>query len=591
MGSFNVSCSMSSISIGCGTKVAFIPLLPSEMGITIGRKYNKYNLSPGVVFLPPSANWVSNEGAFQFYKPFSLPIFGEYNDYGGIENVEDNITAKVIKEYFGITIEEFVDCIGNSRGDYDYFSPIFGSYFEKDKKLLSDYSTHFNEEWLIKMGFTKLENGFFQFKLQPFLVSIFEVKEDEKKHRQAGFGYQIMSSSNNKILDKNADTYDNREKFLESYLRLSGYHLGYKEEAQEKIKLLSQMSGMFIHYDIYDFMAHNSFSEYSSNTNAGSWLHDADLNEDSLKKLGFKFRCSDKTIERFSKIYEYPGITEYVIHCDGTWSQLSKTSEKYPNGDPKQKHYVEYGIYHPSSLIQAWKDLTGIELKVDEVKAKESKFGAIFDQIREQYLEYISQSESEEEKEFEKKRIERLNLLKSNPDELKKAIEELKANEDRLSLLMSLSRFSNDDFDEEDDFDDESEENETAEKVYSDEEIGRAIISLQEERIMSRRGLYDNPLQNPKGHLYLPLKPSYDKYNMLSTLYEACVKDGSIRKDVMDFCNFYWSTYAMNKVFMPASNGYQFGCHGATYHLAKKTMELMDQEMKRYEEEEEEEEV
>ena len=103
MGSFNVACSISNISINCGTKVAFIPLLPNEMNERIGRKYNKFNLKPGYVFLEPSANCVSNDGAFQFYKPFSLPIYAEYNDYGGIENIEENITTKAIKEYFRIS--------------------------------------------------------------------------------------------------------------------------------------------------------------------------------------------------------------------------------------------------------------------------------------------------------------------------------------------------------------------------------------------------------------------------------------------------------------------------------------------------------
>lgn len=583
MGSFNVACSISNISINSGTKIAFIPLLPSEMSENIGRRYNNFKLSPGYVYLPPSSNWVSNEGAFQFYKPFSLPIIGRYNDYGGIEDIDENITSKVIKDYFGISIEDFVDCVGNSRTEYDYFSPIFNAYFEVDKKLLSDYSTKFNENWMKKMGFTKNQEGLFQFEEQPYLVSLFAVKADEKKHRQAGFGYEIISLSDKKSLKKNSDTYDNRERFLSDYLSISDYYIGYKKDCQDKIKLMKKMSGMFVHYDIYEFMSKNTFSEYSMNLDAGSWVSDADLNEHSLKKLGFVFRCEDKSIDRYTKVYEYPGVTDYVINCDGTWSNIRKASEKKTNGSGKQ---IGYGVYHPNQLILEWEKLTGIKIKVEDSVAKESKFGSSFDQIREQYIEFLKEEESEEEKEINAIRLKRAEELKSNPEALKEAIEKVKSDPTRLEItktIILLESNSNE-------IDDIEEAAEEAEKTVTDEMIGRHIIKSLEERFSSLRR-YKNPLSEPKGHVYLPLKPRYDEYNMLITLYESFVKDGSIRQDVIDFCDFYWNMYAVNKVFMPASNGYQCGCHPATYHLAKKTMEITQSLIRDFEEEIEEEEV
>lgn len=574
MGSFNVACSISSISLRSGTKVAFIPLLPSEMNETIGRKYNKFNLAPGYIFLEPSCNWVSNEGPYQFYKPFSLPIVAEYNEYGGIEHVEENITSKIIKEYFGITVEQFVECIGPGRGEYDYYSPIFAAYFQADKKLLSDYDTKFNEDWLIKLGFEKsvldIRTQFYKFKNHSYSIILFEIKENKEKHRQAGFGYEIVDDRTGKSIIKNEDTYQIREKFLQAYLDVSGYHIGYAEDVQDKLKLLRKMSGMFVHYDIYEMMTETGYGEFSSKTNEGSWINDAEVNEHTLKKLGFKFRCEDKSIDRYSKVYEYPGETNYVIHSDGTWSHICEVSGKYPNGNQKAQH----DTYRPSQLINAWKKLTGIEIKVDEATANESKYGADFDEMREKYIEFLNEFENDEEKEKRKKREEKLVLLTSNPEALQKEIDEIKKDKFMYNLTKSLMKY-----DDDSDVDDRSEE----EFEPTDEAIGKHIIkNLTKRKYYS---LKNNPIDD-KDHYHLPLKPRYDKYNMLTTLYEPNVKDGSIRQDIMNFCSFFCNCYAMNKVLMPTSNGYQFGSAAATYHLAKKTMELMGEILKEREEEE-----
>jgi hypothetical protein len=582
MGSFNVACAISNISISSGTKIAFLPILPSEMNETMGRKYNKFNLSPGYVFLEPSANWVSNEGAYQFYKPFSLPIYGKYNDYGGIEDIEENITTDTIKSYFGISIEAFVDCIGNSRGMYDYYSPIFESYFEADVKLISDYHIKFNGTWLQKMGFTKIDNETYRFRDHDFTVSLKKVSANKKNHRHAGYGYQILGDRK-KVLVENFDTYDNRKQFLDSYLKLTDFYIGYKEGCQDKIKMLRKLSGMFIHRDIYDYMTRNTFSEYSSRTDSGSWENDAYLSDDTLSKLGFKLKCEDKSIERYYKIYEYPGVKDYVMQGDGTWAHISKTSAKFPNGDPKQKHYVDFSVYHPAQLIKAWKELTNLDIIVSEEIRKESKFGSAFDQIRQQYLEFLK-DEDEETKEYNRKKKEKAALLKSNPSELKKEILALKKDKDRYSLFLNLLKYTKSrDFDY-----DDSEDKKNKKIKPTDKEIGDQLIALNERTISS---MLRNPLDEPEGHIYLPLKTNYDKYNMLKTLYEPNIVDGTIKSDIVDYCNFYWNCYAMNKVLMPSSNGYQCGCHSATLGLAMKTVELMKEKIKEYEEELEEDEA
>ena len=170
--------------------------------------------------------------------------------------------------------------------------------------------------------------------------------------------------------------------------------------------------------------------------------------------------------------------------------------------------------------------------------------------------------------------------MKSSPEAFKKEVDDLKADKVRFEIFKSIFSMSMDgDALESDDSVD-------VEIELTDEQIGNHLIKRLEEKFV---GYHRTPLDEPKGHIGLPLKPRYDKYNMLVTLYEPNVVDGSIRQDIIDFCNFYWNVFSMNKVLMPANNGCQFGCHAATYHLAKKTMELMEEQMKDYEDDDNEE--
>lgn len=79
MGSWSVYCGISNISITAGDKCVLLPLKKNRSG----------------EYLP--------------YLPLTLPIFGEYDDYGGVENIEKDENTKLIEEHFGVTIEEFAE--------------------------------------------------------------------------------------------------------------------------------------------------------------------------------------------------------------------------------------------------------------------------------------------------------------------------------------------------------------------------------------------------------------------------------------------------------------------------------------------------
>jgi len=112
MGSWSVYCGISQIAITSGDKCALLPLKENHL-----------------------------EGYLPFL-PATLPIFGTYDDYGGLENIEENANTKFIEEYFGISILDF--------------TKIFTDWliFERDEaKEITERCLHFDEVKKMKFMF------------------------------------------------------------------------------------------------------------------------------------------------------------------------------------------------------------------------------------------------------------------------------------------------------------------------------------------------------------------------------------------------------------------------------------------------------
>lgn len=115
MGHFNVACSISNISISGGDKVAYIPLA-----------LNRY---------PYSLEGGNNLLIYKhcFYSPATLPIFGTYDSYGGIERVERNDNVKLIEKYYDCPIEDIIHMELEDFG---------GHKFRKSKSIVAGMFIH-----------------------------------------------------------------------------------------------------------------------------------------------------------------------------------------------------------------------------------------------------------------------------------------------------------------------------------------------------------------------------------------------------------------------------------------------------------------
>lgn len=156
MGSFNKQGFISSLPICSGDAATLIFLKP-----------NKYcdSKQGGVVY---STDW---------YEPVFLPVFGEYDDYGRIENIKRTDSVKFIEDYFGLDIKSIIDEVDDNgvgrhggtitctKNEELYEKLTFAlehtSVYEKmaSRKRLYYTEGYVVEYFLNKFGFFKIEDN------------------------------------------------------------------------------------------------------------------------------------------------------------------------------------------------------------------------------------------------------------------------------------------------------------------------------------------------------------------------------------------------------------------------------------------------
>ncbi len=92
MGSWNVSCMVTGLSIGPCDKVAFIPLKAQKEKQLLAKGEVLYGL-----FYPT-----------EYFAPATYPIFGTYDDYGGVEDIERDENVLYLEKKFNMKIENIL---------------------------------------------------------------------------------------------------------------------------------------------------------------------------------------------------------------------------------------------------------------------------------------------------------------------------------------------------------------------------------------------------------------------------------------------------------------------------------------------------
>lgn len=129
MGSFNHKCNFSQLPAKCGDRIV----------VLVGVRMTK-DVMDADGFAPGSS-----------FTPISVPIRGEYNDYGGIENVDMTPGIEALEKYFGMEVGELVDhaeritcgCERQIGDDYEkicnLINSVKGSSYHKEHGLELSY--------------------------------------------------------------------------------------------------------------------------------------------------------------------------------------------------------------------------------------------------------------------------------------------------------------------------------------------------------------------------------------------------------------------------------------------------------------------
>jgi len=179
MGHYSHSCQLSGLPITDNEKVYF--------QILINNVYYKYTENGY-----GKSNIISNDTTRLKFNPFALPIKGEYNGYGRLENIEEDENTKILEKYFGMPIKEITDIICSNRKDDGYDDILkklktnpeheYGDnvkYKEEYKEILSLSATWFRKDVVDKLNNRKREYLEYQIG-EPYIVEYLGFKHKQE---------------------------------------------------------------------------------------------------------------------------------------------------------------------------------------------------------------------------------------------------------------------------------------------------------------------------------------------------------------------------------------------------------------------------
>lgn len=124
MGDFNVTCGISNLSINYGDRVGLVVLIPTRLS----RGYADSRVQGSMFYIGPC----------DYFTPFGASVYGTYDSYGSIENIERTASVEFLEGFFGKDIETIINCVsGDARSLDDSYNPIHQHYFSEERKAVT----------------------------------------------------------------------------------------------------------------------------------------------------------------------------------------------------------------------------------------------------------------------------------------------------------------------------------------------------------------------------------------------------------------------------------------------------------------------
>jgi len=245
MGSFSYSCQLSGLPITSGTKCAILPMLPRDDFYDNGENhFRKFGKSM----------FCSNTGVNVFFNEFSFPIFGDYDDYGGLENIVKDDNTKSLEEYFELSIEDICTVLCDGRkdeyskdGQFCKSVKIINNKNDKHKLLLKMSLSWFHGDFYKNLSIKKsphqnsgLDLGSHGLLLKLGFTFIGETPKERYNLRYEKDGLEILSDGNWLEISNNESVYNlnSFQKYCKKYnvdINTDVVNMGYYEQIYECI--------------------------------------------------------------------------------------------------------------------------------------------------------------------------------------------------------------------------------------------------------------------------------------------------------------------------------------------------------------------
>lgn len=316
MGSFNVSCGFSNLGINEGDATGFLILEKAS-----NHRINDF----------PDAGKTIIVNATDHYRPFLPAVYGVYNDYGRITDIQESVTAKILEEIFHRPIQAIVDCVCSDRDIYDANSAIAEHYSIMQLPTFMDRNDSLRD-WLLKLGFTSLgdddENPFYTFGG----YELFKSKGQTE--------WTIRYEQNHRIVKTVSDRGD-IVNLLNSFGYFTKTYPGFDPKDFRAVRNLHRYSGMFFLEEVAQGMDMFNNSEHYMN------------NFENTRTKRFKESWAE-LIDNMNEAKENgTDIYSAVSRCDGVEFFLRELAIVYPDTE----HFTEYGkdakeIFELRSMIR-----------------------------------------------------------------------------------------------------------------------------------------------------------------------------------------------------------------------------------------------
>lgn len=366
MGHFSHCCKLTGLPITGGTPVALI---------VMKHRKNLYDNSEESLKQYGSAYMCSNDGTRLKYNPVWLPILGDYDDYGGIENIQEDANTKALEEYYGLDIQSLLDVVTCGRKDDGY----------SDSLTVVKVPRVYPENWI------KGEKHYQYYQRT-------QGKPIPFQHPQCP-GDKFFIFRDGKRIPATKEQHDADLKAIQEHYKEynewkttnpdpeDDYN---KPQYQEKYKELLTYSAMWVHGDVYTKLTEQKRKD-------GEFGNHLDYGRpELLNVLGFTEGKTNNSKKRFNRPFTKGNFT---VYSDGTWldgqiynigsfrKAAKDAGEEIDFSPILGKSYIEQLIdivLPQSDIVTRLKESSGEEIKKTESEWKKAfesamqKMGKIF---------------------------------------------------------------------------------------------------------------------------------------------------------------------------------------------------------------------